>query len=164
MCWRASTDTAACTNPCRATSSTSGSTSGSGRLSTQKKWPSSSARSAVLFPAPESPVTMTMSIPAGLLDQVTVEPSRRGLRDRVVEAILELAGRVVAHELEELVAGRHLDDGRHVAPRPDRDAQVRQLLAQHREHLVLDAEPVVLGVLVPVAELDDELDLLDVAH
>src|SRR6266545_4383614 len=126
---------------------------------------SSSARNAVLLPAPESPVTMTMSMGSltthdvsrqgerarVLLDEVGAPPPRPGLCDGLVQVVLELARRVVAHELQELVARRHLDDGGHVAARAHRDVEERQLLVEHGVDLFVDAEAVVLGVLVPVA-------------
>src|SRR5512133_2218828 len=88
------------------------------------------------------------------LDVDLPHPATRSEGDGAVEPLLELARRVVALELQEVVARRDLHDGGHVAPRPDRDDEHRDLHVEDAELLLLDAEPVVLDVGVPLHELE----------
>ena len=82
------------------------------------------------------------------------------LGDLLVDAARELLGRVVALRLQELVAGRDLDQQREVAARGDGQAQERQLAVEDRVGLAVEPEPVVLLGGIPPLELDDELDRL----
>src|SRR4051812_35712414 len=114
---------------------------------------SSSARSAVDLPAPETPVTTTTLMlvllrTCSLLNLVDVwravallpVPS---IDERAIEPILKLTRRVLALELQQQVAGGHFDDGRNRAAGPDRDAQHRHRHLEDRVPQLLDAQPVV---------------------
>jgi hypothetical protein len=68
----------------------------------------------------------------------------------------------VAAELQHLVAGDDLDQRGDVAPGPERDPGQWDIHAEDRPHLRLGAEAVVV-LLLRLAELDDDLDLLVVA-
>src|SRR6202171_4055976 len=159
------------------TSSSSFGSSITGRLSMQKNPRSSSALVAVDFPAPDNPVTTTMrcvSAPrfgglfsgtsATSLHLVADPPGERGLRDLLGELFLELLRRVVPLEFQQVVARGHLDDGGQVAPRPHRDDEERHLHVEHGVLLLLDAEPVVLDLVVPLHQLHHHLHLLPLAH
>src|SRR5947209_10937 len=98
------------------TSSSSLGNSSTGRLSMQKKPRSSSARVAVDLPDPDMPVMTTIRCVSGagacsLLDFVTDAPGERGLGDLLRQLFLEIARRVMALQLEQVVARGHLDDG-----------------------------------------------------
>src|SRR5262245_30315961 len=112
-------------------SSTNLPTSGRGRLSTQKWCRSSSARSAVVLPAPESPETTTIltlapwrpsscGVSLHLVGRVLPRPD---LGDRTIEPFLEHLGRVVSLVLEQLVARGHLDECADVPARAHRDLE-----------------------------------------
>src|ERR1051325_6512149 len=128
-------------------------TSGTGMLSTQVNSMSSSARSAVLLPAPDSPVTITICI--YLLD--------RPLGHGCMQLIAERLRRVMALVLEQLVARGDLDQRREVAARAHRQPQRRDLHPEDVVVAVVEPEPVVLLAVVPLAQLDDQVDLLRLA-
>src|SRR6185295_6634344 len=139
-----------------------------GRLSMQKKPASSSARTAVLFPAPAMPVMTTTCLPAGAAGEVTslhLFPHRLAhgaLGDGAVQPVRELARRVVPLQLEQVVARRHLDAGGHVASGADGGDGERELGAHDVELRLVHAQPVVLGLGVPLHQLHHQLDLLAV--
>ena len=69
----------------------------------------------------------------------------------------------MALQLEQVVAGGDLDDGRHVAAGAHRHDEHRDLDVEDPELLLLHAEPIVLDVRVPLDELEHDLDLLPLA-
>ena len=75
-----------------------------------------------------------------------------------MEAADELAGRVAAGHLEEVIARGDLEDDGHVAARLHGDLEHGQAHAEQIEAEVVEAEPVELPIALPGAELDDELD------
>src|SRR5215470_15005339 len=150
--------------PCTTSSRSLGSKR-TGRLSMQNQPASSSARIAVDLPPPDMPVSRTMrSGGANSLHLVADAARHRRLRDLAREPLLEVLGRVVPLELEQMVARGHLDDGGQVAPRTNRDDQERHLRVEDAVLLLLDAEAVVLDPVVPFDQLHHHLDLLAFAH
>src|SRR5438105_4244827 len=99
-----------------------------------------------------------------LLDLVADPAGQRGLRDLARELLLELLGGVMALQLEQVVARRHLDDGGQVAAGAHRDHEQRYLDVEDGVLLLLDAEPVVLDLVVPLDQLHHHLHLLALAH
>src|SRR5216684_3706894 len=143
--------------PCTTSSSSLG-TSSTGRLSMQNQPASSSALIAVDLPPPDMPVSSTMrSGGANSLHLVADAARHRRLGDLARELLLEVLGRVVPLQLEQVVAGGDLDDGGQVAAGAHRHHEQRHLGVEHAVLLPLDAQAVVLDAVVP-------LDLLAVAH
>ena len=128
-------------------------------LSTHVNSMSSSARSAVLLPAPDSPVTITICIYS-----TASAVGSAGLGHRAIELVAKRARRVDALRLEQLVARGDLDQRREVAARAHRQRIFGTSTSSSALDAILEAEPVVLGVRVPLVELDDQLDLLRLAH
>src|SRR5712671_8009757 len=147
------------------TSSSSLGTSSTGRLSMQNQPASSRALIAVDFPPPDIPVSNTMrSGGANSLHLVADAARHSGLRDLAREPLLEVLGRMVPLQLEQVVPGGDLDDGGQVAAGAHRHDEQRHLGVQHAVLLLLDTEPVVLDPVVPLDQLHHHLDLLAVPH
>src|SRR5882762_6631606 len=126
---------------------------------------SSRALIAVDFPPPDIPVSNTMrSGGANSLHLVADAARHGGLRDLAREPLLEVLGRMVPLQLEQVVPGGDLDDGDQVAARAHRHDEQRHLGVQHAVLLLLDTEPVVLDPVVPLDQLHHHLDLLAVPH
>src|SRR5712692_9511660 len=139
--------------------------SSTGRLSRQNQPASSSARIAVDLPPPDMPVSSTMrSGGANSLHLVADTPCHRGLGDLARELLLEVLGRVVPLQREQVVAGGDLDDGGQVAAGAHRHDEQRHLGVEHAVLLLLDAQAVVLDAIVPLDQLHHHLDLLAVAY
>ena len=86
------------------------------------------------------------------------------LGDGAIQTVLKFQGRVVALQLEQVVAGRDLDQDRHAAPGSHRQHQHGNLDIQHREAPVLKPQPLVFHGCVPLHQLNHQLDLLLLAH
>src|SRR5436309_7216881 len=110
---------------------------------------------AVLLPEPESPVTTTTR-KRGFID---ILRSRSLLASRRVAIDLprELESAVPAAAAEEMVARRGLDEHRHAAPRPHRDAHERQLHLEQRVAFLDQAQAI--GGVGPLDQLDHEVEL-----
>ena len=66
--------------------------------------------------------------------------------------------------LEYVVACSDLEDDRHVTTGADRDPEHRHVHVQERIRMLVDAEAIVVLALHPWAQLDDELDELEITH
>src|SRR5262249_689115 len=147
------------------TSSSSLGSNRTGRLSMQNQPASSSARIAVDLPPPDMPVSRTMrSGGANSLHLVADAARHRRLGDLAREPLLEVLGRVVPLELEQMVARGHLDDGGQVAPRTNRDDQERHLRVEDAVLLLLDAEPALPHPLPPPPHPHHHPPLLPLPH
>src|SRR5262245_16825189 len=72
--------------------------------------------------------------------------------------------RVNALRLEQLVACSDLDQRGEVAPRPYRQPQLRHRYVEQTIAVLVETEPFVLDVRVPLVKLDDEIDDLGLTH
>ncbi len=87
-----------------------------------------------------------------------------GLRDDVpLDPLEEFVSGVAAVAAKQLVSRGHLDDASHVAARTHRDPVLANGCAEDRVVTLLDPEPVELLLVVPLAELHDEVDALAIA-
>src|SRR5438105_5008873 len=149
--------------PCTTRSSSLG-TRTTGRLSMQNQPASSSALMAVDLPPPDIPVSSTMRKRDGnSLHLVADTAGHRRLRDLARQLLLEVLRRVVALQLQQVVARGDFDDGGQVAARAHRDDEQRHFGIQDAVLLLLDAEAVVLDPVVPFDQLDHHLHLLAIA-
>ena len=65
---------------------------------------------------------------------------------------------------EQLIARRHFDQRRQIAAVAHRHAQLGNLMANGFIEMIVNAEAIVLFAVDPFDELDDEFDLLGIAH
>src|SRR5437868_5960605 len=150
--------------PCTTRSSSLG-TSSTGRLSMQNQPASSSALMAVDLPPPDMPVSSTMRRREGNSLHLVADAAGHGrLGDLARQLFLEVLRRVVALQLEQVVARGHLDDGGEVASGAHGNDEQRHFRVEDAVLLLLDAETIVLDAVVPLDQLDDHLDLLAIAH
>src|SRR5262245_29002488 len=123
---------------------------------------SSKQRAASDFPEPDIPVMMTRRRTLRLL-VARLAPRRRlvGARaplDPLAELPRQLPRRVVPLQLEQMIAGRHLDEHGEVTSRPDRHLDVREADAEDLVPGFVEPEAVVLLSRLPRVEPDDVLD------
>ena len=83
-----------------------------------------------------------------------------GLAQLLLEPRREIARRVQAARPQQLIAGRHLDEDREVAPGRHRHVDERHLHAEQLVDVLVEPEAVVLARRIPALELDDELHAL----
>ena len=79
-------------------------------------------------------------------------------------AVVQLLSRIVSHLLLTIVNGCGLYDDGQVSARTDRDVMADHLIAEKLRVAVLQAQPVVLFVLVPVLQLNDHVDILGIFY
>ena len=78
----------------------------------------------------------------------------------LLQSFLKLHGTMITHFLEQLVAGRDLDNRRDVSPLTNRYVLQSQFHAEQFVGLFLEPEPVVFMAILPFDKFDDQVNFL----